>query len=97
MYISAYLNSNNSHSIRFYTDSIEAISDTGYSHTLTYDIHDFVTYKPTTGELDSLSTHTILGKGTVRYTVMDDTRHKTDTIIQDTIHVPTLDVILMSP
>ena len=95
-YISAYLNSNNSNSISFDTNAIEAILDTGCSRTLTYDKNDFITYEPTTGEVDWLGTHKIIGKGTVKYTVMDDNGYKTDIITHKAIHVSTLDVRLFS-
>ena len=95
-YISAYLNSNESNCISFDTDAIEAILDTGCSRTLTYDKNDFITYEPTTGEVDGLGTHKIVREGAVEYTVMDDNGYKTDIIIHEAIHVPTLDVRLIS-
>ena len=95
-YMSAYLNINNSNSIYFDANAIEGILDTGCSRTLTYDLNDFTAYKPTTGEVDGLGTHEILGKGTVKYTIRDDNDYKTKIIIHGVIHVSTLDVRLIS-
>ena len=96
-YISAHLSSTTSDTITFDTDSKEAIIDTGCSRTLTYDRKDFITYKETDGEVEGLGTHKIIGTGTVKYTVLDDKGVKADIICKDAIHVPTLDVRLLSP
>ena len=70
--------------------------DTGCSRTLTFEKGDFITYEETNGEVEGLGTHKIVGKGTVKYTVQDDDGNIVDITIRDAIHVPTLDVRLIS-
>ena len=95
-YWNAYLNGTSNDVISFDTDAKEAILDTGCSRTLTYDIGDFTTYEPCTGEVEGLGKHKIVGVGTVKYTVVTDSGNTTNIIINDAIYVPTLDVRLIS-
>ena len=57
---------------------------------------DFITYKPTTGQVQGLGVHNIVGTGTVKYTVIDNQGKKAKIFIRDLIHVLTLDVRLIS-
>ena len=40
-------------------------------------------------------THNIVGKGTIKYTVIDDNGHETKIIIYDVIHVLTLNIRIL--
>ena len=95
-YISAYVNGVSADVISFDTDAKEAICDTGCSRTLTFDLNDFISYKPSSGEVEGSGKHNIVGVGTVKYTVVTDSGNTTDIIIHDVIYVPTLNVRLLS-
>ena len=43
-----------------------------------------------------MGVHNIVGTGTVTYTVIDDHGKKVNLVIRDSIHVPTLDIRLVS-
>ena len=96
-YISAHLSHLKSETISFDSDAQEAIVDTGCSRTLTYDRNDFITYDVTSGEVEGLGIHKIIGTGTVQYTVVDDTGETIQLRCRDAIHVPSLTVRLVSP
>ena len=57
---------------------------------------DVITYKPSTGKVQGLGVHRVVGTGAVKYTVVDANRDKVNILIRDSIHVPTLDVRLIS-
>ena len=95
-YISAYVNGTSAEVISFDTDAKECILDTGCSRTLTFDLKDFFSYKPSPGEVEGLGKHNIVGVGTVKFTVVTDNGYTTDIIINDAIYVPTLNVRLIS-
>ena len=96
-YISAHLSHTKSDTVAFDTDAKEAIVDTGCSRTLTFDRNDFITYDVISGEVEGLGTHQIIGTGTVEYTVVDDTGTSHPIRCHDAIHVPSLDIRLISP
>ena len=95
-YLGAHVCTSKTKNIFFDTDAVEAVLDTGCSVTLSSERSDFITYKPTTGQVEGLGVHKIVGTGTVKYTVMDDNGKKVNLLICDSIHVPTLDVRLIS-
>ena len=64
--------------------------------TLTFDLNDFISYKPSPGEVEGLGKHNIVGVGTFIFTVVTDSGYTTDIIIHDAIYVPTLNVRLLS-
>ena len=82
--------------VNFDTDSVEAILDTGCSSTLTSERDDFITYEPDSGQVEGLGTHNIIGKGTIRYKVLDDNGNIETLQIHDVIHVPTIKIRLIS-
>ena len=48
------------------------------------------------GKVEGLGVHNIVGTGTVKYTVLDDNGDKVNLLIKNAIHVPTMDVRLIS-
>ena len=70
--------------------------DTGCSTTLTSERSDFITYEKDSGKVEGLGTHDIVGTGTVKYTVLDDNGNPRNIIIHDAIHVPSLEIRLIS-
>ena len=48
------------------------------------------------GKVEGLGVHNIVGTGTLKYTVLDDNGDKVNLLINDAIHVPTMDVRLIS-
>lgn len=61
-----------------------------------FDRKDFIKYIKTTEKVDGIGTHLIVEKGTVKHTFIDDDDHEINIILHDAIHVPTLDVSLLS-
>ena len=82
--------------VYFDTDAVEVLLVTGCSITQSSARSDIITYKPSTGKLHVLGVHDIEGTSTVKYTVIDDNEDKVNVLIRDSIHVPTLDVHLIS-
>ena len=82
--------------VYFDIDAVKAVLVTGCSITQISTRSDIITYKPSTGKLHVLGVHNIEGTSTVKYTVIDDNEDKVNVLIRDSIHVPTLDVRLIS-
>ena len=94
-YTSAHLGSS-SNTVSFESDTIEAVLDTGSSRTLTCDRKDFIRYTKTNRNVDGIGTHHIVGKDTLKYTATNDNGCETNMILHDVIHVPTLNVRILS-
>ena len=82
--------------VNFDSDAVEAILDTGCSTSISFERNDFINYKTMKGEVEGLGVHNIVSTGTIKYTVHDDNGDKVNLIIKDAIHVPTMDVRLIS-
>jgi len=82
--------------VYFDSDAVEAILDTGCSTTISFELNDFIDYKPMKGKVEGLGVHNIVGTGTIKYTVLDDNGDKVNLLIKNAIHVPTMDVRLIS-
>ena len=95
-YLGAHVCTSKTQNVYFDTDAVEAVLDTGCSVTLSSERSDFILYKPTIGQVEGLGVHNIVSTGTVKYTVIDDNGKKVNLLIRDSIHVPTLDVRLIS-
>ena len=95
-YLGAHICTSTTQNVYFDTDAIESVLDTGCSVTWSSERSDFITYKPTTVQVQRLGVHNIVCTGTVKYTVIDDHGEKVNLFIRDSIYVPTLDVNLIS-
>ena len=95
-YLGAHICTSSTSHVKFDSDSFEAVLDSGCSTTLTCDRSDFITYTDTTGEVEGLGTHNIVGTGSVKYKILDDNGNIKSLIIHDAIHVPTLKIRLIS-
>ena len=95
-YVSAHICISSTSHVSFDSDAVEAVLDSGCSTTLTSERSDFITYSISSGEVEGLGKHNIVGTGTVRYDVIDDDGNKVSIIINDAIHVPTLEIRLIS-
>ena len=82
--------------VKFDSDAVEAILDSGCSTSISFEENDFINYKPMAGKVEGLGIHKIRGTGTLKYTVLDDNGDKVNLLIKDAIHVPTMDVRLIS-
>ena len=58
--------------IKYDSDAVEAILDSGCSTSISFERNDFVNYKPMQGKVEGLGIHDITGTGTLKYTVLDD-------------------------
>ena len=47
------------------------------------------------GKVEGSGVHNIVGTGTLKYTVLDDNGDKVNLLINDAIHVPTMDARLI--
>jgi hypothetical protein len=83
--------------VNFDSDSKEIIIDTGASATFTMSKSDFISYTPYKGKVQGLGAMRIIGKGTVRYHVLDDNGNKIQILISNAYHIPTLPIRLISP
>ena len=82
--------------IKFDSDAVEEILDSGCSTSISFEIKDFISYKPMKGKVEGLGIHNIKETGTLKYTVLDDNGDQVNLIIKDAIHVLTMDVRLIS-
>ena len=80
--------------IKFDSDAVEAILDSGCSTSISFHKRDFIKYKPMSGKVEGLGVHNIVGTGTLKYTVLDDNGDEVNLLINDAIHVPTMDLCL---
>ena len=82
--------------LKFDSHVIEAILDTGCSTSISFEINDFIDYKPMKGKVEGFGIHNIVGTGTLKYTVLDKICDKVNLLIENSIHVPKTGVRLMS-
>ena len=82
--------------VNFDSDAVEAILDSGCSTSISFERNDFIDYKPMNGKVEGLGVHNIVGTGTIKYTVLDDDGNSVNLLIKNAIHVPTMDVRLIS-
>ena len=82
--------------IHFDSDSIEIILDSGCSFTISNCKLDFINLRKSDGSVEGLGIHKIKGRGTVKYTVLDDNEDKINIIIENTLYVPSLQTRLLS-
>ena len=82
--------------VNFDSDAVEAILDTGCSTSISFERSDFINYKPMKSKVEGLGIHNIVGTGTIKYTVLDDNGDKVNLLVKNAIHVPTMDVRLLS-
>lgn len=82
--------------IKFDSDAVEAILNPGCSTSISFEFNDFINYRSMKGKVEGLRIHEIRGTGTLKYTVLDDNGDQVNLLIKDAIHVPTMDVRLIS-
>ena len=82
--------------VNFDSDTIEAILYTGCSTSISFEWNDVIDHKPMKGKVECLGIHNIVGTCTIKYTVLDDNGDKVNLLIKNAIHVPTIDVRLIS-
>ena len=82
--------------IKFDSDAVEAILDSGCSTSISFEIKYFISYKPMKDKVEGLGIHNITGIGTLKDTVLDDNGDQVNIIIKYAIHVPTMDARLIS-
>ena len=82
--------------IKFDSNDVEVILDSGYSTSISFYKVDYIKYKPMSEKVEGLGVHSIVRNGTLKYTVLDDNGDKVNLLINDAIHVPTTDVRLIS-
>ena len=94
---SAHLSSHKTSEIKFDTDAIPLILDTGESSTFTYNRDDFINYKSYQVQVQGLGKLEIKGKGTVKYNITDNNGEMVSLIIANVYHVPKMHIRLISP
>ena len=82
--------------VSFDSDAVDAILDTRCSTSISFERNDFIDYKTMKGKVEGLGIHNIEGTGTIKYTVLDDNGDKVNLLIKNAIHVPIMDVRLIS-
>ena len=92
----AHVSFRNKGTVNFDSDAVEAILDSGCSTSISFERNDFINYKPMNGKVEGLGVHNIVGTGTIKYTVLDDNGDKVNLLVKNAIHVPTMDVRLIS-
>ena len=74
--------------VKFDSDAVESMLDTGCSTFISFELNDFIDYKPTKGKVEGLGIHDIVGTGTLKYTLLDDNGDQVNVLIGNEIHVP---------
>ena len=82
--------------VHFDSDAVEIILDSGCSFTISFCRDDFISFRPSVGQVEGLGIHKIKGRGTVKYTVLDNNGDKINILIKDALYVPTLTTRLLS-
>ena len=80
-YLCAHVSYRHKGTVYFDSDAVEAILDTGCSTTISFELNDFIDYKPMKGKVEGLGVHNIVGTGTVKYTVLDDNGDKVNLLM----------------
>ena len=81
--------------IKFDSDAVEANLDSECSTFISFHKRDFIKYKTMSGKVEGLGVHDIVGSGTLKYTVLDDNGDKVNLLINDAIHVLSMDIRLI--
>ena len=71
-YLVARVSRDSSSHIHFDSDAVEIILDSGCSYTIYFYREDYISFKPSEGQLEEFGIHKIKDKGTVKYTVIDN-------------------------
>ena len=64
-YLGVHVCTSETENVYFDTDAVYTVLDSGYSVTLSIKRSDFITYKPSTGKVQGLGLHNIVGADTV--------------------------------
>ena len=83
--------------LRFNTDSVQLIIDTGASAGFSPCLNDFISFKPITGQVHGHGSMQIKGIGTLKYNILDDIGNSRTMIVKDSYYVPTMQSRLVSP
>ena len=81
--------------IKFDSDNVEAMVDSCCSTSFFFELKDFIDYKPMNGKVEEL-VHNTVETGILKYTVLDNNDDKANMLMKDTIHVPTMNLYLIS-
>ena len=69
--------------------------DSGCSFTISYFYEDIITFKASEGQVEVLGIK-IIGRGTEKFSVIDNTGRHINILIKDALYVPTLHTRLLS-
>ena len=94
-YLSTHVARGTSSHIHFDNNAVKIILDTWCSFTISYDYKGFINLEPSTGQVKGLGVHKIKGRGTFKYTIVDNTGTQVNIIIEDALYVSTLDTRLL--
>ena len=81
---------------KFDSDVVEVILDIWYSASISFELRDFIKYQTMDSEVKGIGIHKIVGIGTLNHTFADDTSDQVDVSIKDAIHIPIMNVMLIS-
>ena len=82
--------------VKFDSDAVEFILDTGCYTSISFTLNGFIDYKPMKCKVEVLGIHDIVGTGTLKYTLLDGNDDKVTILIENAIHVHTIYVRLIS-
>ena len=71
-YLGAHVCTSKSQNVYFDIDTVEVVLDTGLSVSLSSEQSYFITYKTSTGLVNGLGLHNIIGIRTVKFTVINN-------------------------
>ena len=81
--------------IYFDSDAVEIVLDSGCLFTISLYHEYFISFWPSVGQVDGLGIQKIKGRGTVKYTVLDNNSDKVNFLIKYALCVPTLNTRLL--
>jgi hypothetical protein len=95
--ICAFTTQNTTNTVKFDTDSVEIIIDTGATAAFSHCINDFKTFTCLKSKVNGLGSLTIKGVGTIEYPVINDNNERVILSIRNAYYVPDLQTRLISP
>ena len=82
---------------KFDSDSFPIVMDTGASCAISMDIEDFIELDEHDTTINGLGALQVKGKGTLRWSMLNDENEQVDLIIKDALYAPKLPIRLANP